>query len=250
MRTNMSTDKVVVITGASGGIGAALAELLCGRGMRVALVARREHALLEVTRRCGENALAILGDVTDRATVADVVDEVIEHFGKIDVWVNNVGRGISKHAVDLTDNEIDEMIRINVKSALYGMQEVLPHFKEQGAGHIINVSSMLGRVPMAPGRSAYSASKHFLNAITANFRDDVHATHPNIQVSLVSPGLVATEFARNALNGQEPMTPLANVQTAEAVAEVIANVIETRQADVYTFPGAQQMVVKYFQSDR
>ena len=246
----MSSAKVVLITGASGGIGAALGELLSAREMHVALVARRETELRDVAQRCGPHALPIIGDVTNRDTVADVVDEVIEHFGHIDVWVNNVGRGIARLAVDVTDHDIDEMIRVNVKSALYGMQEVLPHFRERGEGHIINVSSLLGRIPLAPVRSAYTASKHFLNAITANFRDDVRATHPNIQVSLVSPGVVATDFARNAVNGGEPMQGLMNAQSAEAVAEVIAGVIESRKADVYTFPGAQQMVVQYYQGER
>lgn len=242
----MSTSKNVVITGASGGIGAALAERLCKAGMRVAIVARRERALREVAARCGENALPIVADVTNRETVADVVDEVIEHFGHIDVWVNNVGRGISKLATDVTDDDIDEMMRINVKTALYGMQQVLPYFKERGVGHIINVSSMLGRIPLVPFRSAYSASKHFLNALTANFRDAVQMTHPNIQVSLVSPGVVATEFGINAVGGGPDSRTLPNAQDVESVAEVIAGVIESRKADVYTFPGAQESVVRYY----
>lgn len=250
MPIKVSTSKNVVITGASGGIGAALAEQLCKAGMRVAIVARREAELRGVAARCGENALPIVADVTVRETVADVVDEVIEHFGHIDVWVNNVGRGISKLATDVTDDDIDEMMRINVKTALYGMQQVLPHFRERGVGHIINVSSMLGRVPMAPIRSAYSASKHFLNAFTANFRDAVQATHPNIQVSLVSPGVVATEFGLNAVGGGPDSRTLPNAQDVDEVAAAIAGVIESRRADVYTFPGAQENVVRYYSTER
>ena len=78
-----------------------------------------------------------------------------------------------------------------MKSALYGMQAVLPHFKQRGRGHVINVSSMLGRMPLALFRSAYSGAKHFLNALTANLRDELRATHPDIQVSLVSPASCA-----------------------------------------------------------
>lgn len=246
----MSTSRNVVITGASGGIGAALAQLLCERGMRVAIVARREPELRAVAARCGANALPIVADVTTRETVSDVVDEVVEHFGHIDVWVNNVGRGINRIATEVTDDDIDEMMTINVKTALYGMQEVLPHFRERGTGHIINVSSMLGRIPMAPFRSAYSASKHFLNALTANFRDAVHATHPNIQVSLVSPGIVATEFGLNAVGGGPDSRTLPNAQDVESVAQVIAEVIETRQSDVYTFPGAKEQVLRYYSAER
>ena len=249
-RLNVRTAKTVVITGASGGIGAALAQHLSADGMRVAIVARREHELLQVAARCNGMALPIIADVTNREAVADVVDAVVENFGHIDVWVNNVGRGISRFAVDTTDADIDEMMLINVKTALYGMQEVLPHFMERGEGHIINVSSMLGRVPLTRTRAAYTASKHFLNALTANFRDDVHETHPNIQVSLVSPGIVATDFAMNAVNGADASPSVGHSQQPEAVAAVIASVIESRKADVYTFPGAQEMVVKYYSAER
>lgn len=242
----MSKSKNVVVTGASGGIGAALAEHLAAGGNRVAIVARRQDQLLEVAQRCGGRALPIVADVTSRETVADVVDEVIENFGHIDVWVNNVGRGITKLATDVTDDDIDEMMRINVKTAMYGMQEVLPHFRERGEGHIINVSSMLGRVPSVPMRSAYSASKHFLNSLTANFRDAVRKTHPGIQVSLVSPGIVATEFGVNALGGGPDSRTLPTAQDVREVAEVIARVIETRAEDVYTVEGAGDRVRDYF----
>lgn len=242
----MSKSKNVVVTGASGGIGAELAELLCAQGNRVAIVARRPDQLLDVARQCGSLALPIVADVTSRETVADVVDEVVENFGHIDVWVNNVGRGITKLATDVTDDDIDEMMRINVKTAIYGMQEVLPHFRERGEGHIINVSSMLGRVPSVPMRSVYSASKHFLNSFTANFRDSVRKTHPGIHVSLVSPGIVATEFGVNALGGGPDSRTLPTAQDVREVAEVIARVIETRAEDVYTFDGAAERVREYF----
>ncbi|MDQ6612088.1 MAG: SDR family oxidoreductase [Gemmatimonadota bacterium] len=244
------SNKVVVITGASGGIGAALAEQLAQQGHHVALLARREPELRAVALRCGENALPILVDVTHREAVNDALDQAVEHFGHVDVWVNNAGRGITRSAIELTDHDIDEMMLINVKSALYGMQAAFAHFRERGEGHIINVSSMLGRIPLAPYRSAYGASKHFLNALTANFRDDVRAAFPGIQVSLVSPGVVATDFGLNSVHGGSDNRLLPNAQSAEAVAEVIAGVIQSRKADVYTFPGAQQAVVNYYSADR
>lgn len=212
----------------------------------MAIVARRASELASVADRCEGRALPIVADVTSRDAVADVVDQVVEHFGHMDVWVNNVGRGINRLAVDVTDDDIDEMITLNVKTALYGMQEVLPHFKERGEGHIINVSSMLGRMPTVPMRSAYSASKHFLNALTANFRDTVRATHPGIQVSLVSPGVVATEFGLNAVHGGPDSRTFPHAQSAEDVAEVIAGVIQSRDADVYTVPGGREAVVQYY----
>ena len=239
-------DKIIVITGASGGIGAALAELLASRGASLVLVARRGEALQAVAQRCGDRALAIVADVTHRDDVRHVVEQALGRFGHIDVWVNNVGQGISTVPSRLTDDDIDEVMRVNVKTALYGMQEVLPHFKSRNAGHVINISSMLGRIPFAVMRSAYSASKHFLNALTANFRSEVQETHPGIQFSIVSPGVVRTDFGKNALHGGPDSWQLPDSQSAEEVAEVIAGVIESRRPDVYTRRGAHDRVVKFY----
>ena len=239
------SDRVVVITGASSGIGAALAERLARDRVSLVLVARREDALKAVRKRCGDTAVAVVADVTRRDEVERVVDEALAAFGHIDVWVNNVGRGITRPPSELTDADIDDMVLANVKTALYGMQAVLPHFKERGRGHVINVSSMLGRMPLALFRSAYSGAKHFLNALTANMRDELRSTHPDIQVSLVSPGIVRTEFGVNAVHGGPDSRTLPNSQSAEDVAEVIAGVIASRAADVYTRPGARQAVLDY-----
>jgi NADP-dependent 3-hydroxy acid dehydrogenase YdfG len=133
-----------------------------------------------------------------------------------------------------------------VKSVLYGTQEVLPHFKARNEGHVINISSMLGRIPFAVMRSAYSGAKHYVNALTANFRAEVQQTHPGIQFSLVSPGVVATDFGLNALHGGPDSRSLPDTQTAEQVAEVIAGVILSRRADVYTRPGSRERIIGYF----
>jgi short-subunit dehydrogenase len=240
------SDRVVVITGASAGIGAALAERLAARGDRVVLVARREKELRGVAARCAGRALPIVADVTSRDEVRRVVREAIAQLGHVDVWVNNAGRGITRPVSQLTDDDVDEMVRVNVKSALYGMQEILPHFIQRGTGQIVNVSSMLGRVPMASFRSAYNGAKHFLNAITANLRDELRAQYPGIVVSLVSPGVVATEFGVNAAYGGPDSRTLPMSQPVEEVAEVIERVIDTRAEDVYTRRGMRQMAVDYF----
>lgn len=239
-------DNVVVITGASGGIGAALALALAPRGESLVLVARREDALRTVTAHCGPRAYAIRADVTSRDEVRRVVREALEQFGRIDVWVNNVGQGISRVPSELTDEDVDEMMRVNVKSALYGMQEVLPHFKERGTGQVINISSMLGRVPYAVTRSAYTATKHFLNALTAGFRTEVQQTHPGIQLSLISPGVVRTDFGLHARHGGPDSRQIPDSQSVEEVAAVIVGVIDSRRPDVYTRPGAQARVVAYY----
>jgi NADP-dependent 3-hydroxy acid dehydrogenase YdfG len=240
------SDRVVVVTGASGGIGAATARLLAGRGMSVVLVARREDALEAIAAQCGERALAVMADAANRAEVHRVVGAALARFGRIDVWINNVGQGITRPPSELTDDDIDEVMRLNVKSALYGMQEVLPHFKTRGSGHVINVSSLLGRVPYVTVRSAYCGAKHFLNALTATFRAEVQRTHPGIQFSLVSPGVVRTEFGLNARHGGPDSRQMPDSQSAEEVAEVIGAVVESRQPDVYTRKGARDRIAGYY----
>ena len=239
---------VIVITGASSGIGAASAELLAGRGHRVELVARRAAELHNVATRCGAHARANVADVSRREDVRRVVADVITHYGHIDVWINNAGRGITKPVSQLTDQDVSDMMQVNVMSALYGMQETLPHFKERGAGHVINVSSMLARIPHAPLRAAYSAAKHALNSLTANFRTEVQKTHPNIFVSLVSPGVVHTDFGNNALHGGPDSRSFPDAQTAVEIAEVIAGVIESKRADTYTRAEGAEMVRQYYEA--
>ena len=241
--------KNIVITGASGGIGAALALRATADGHRVALAARRESELKEVAKRAGANALAVPADVTRRADVERLRDAAIAKFGSVDVWINNAGRGITRTVIDLTDAEFDEMMAVNVKSALYGMQAIVPHFIERGSGHLINVSSMLSRVPAATYRSAYNAAKAALNALTANMRVDLSAQHPGIQVSLVIPGLVTTEFARHAVGGSPALPPAIarEAQTPEQVADKIAELIENPVAEIYTNPEHHDRALRYFQ---
>ena len=215
-------ERVIVITGASSGIGAALAELAGKNNARPVLVARRERELEEARSRSGPHATAQVADVTVRSDVVRVVEQTLSKHGRLDVWVNNAGRGITRTVSALTDEDLDDMFRVNVKSVVYGMQAVLPHFRERGRGHIINVSSMLGRVPFAPVRSAYSASKHALNSLTANLRMELRASHPGIHVSSVHPGVVATDFGKNALHGGIDSRQFPNAQSAEEVAQVIS----------------------------
>jgi short-subunit dehydrogenase len=240
------SERTVVITGASGGIGAALAEEATRRGASALLVSRRREALDGVAANCHGRAHSFVADVTKREEVRHAVAAAIGQLGHIDVWVNNAGQGITRNPSELTESDVDDMIRSNVKSALYGMQEVLPHFRERNAGQIINVSSMLGRVPWATFRSAYSGSKHFLNALTANFRTEIQQTHPGIQVSLVSPGVVRTEFGANALHGGPDSRELPYSQSAEEVAIVIADLMDSRRPDVYTREGSRERIAAYF----
>ena len=245
-------NKTTIITGASGGIGAEIARRLGADGHQLVLAARRQPELELVARdaeRAGSpRAIVVQTDVTKRDDFNALNDAAISAFGGYDVWINNAGRGITRSVLELTDADVDDMFAVNVKSAVYGMQTAAGHFMARGAGHIINVSSFLGRVPLALHRSAYNAAKAALNALTANMRVELHARSPHIHVTLVMPGMVSTEFARNAL-GAPPDAAIysgPHVQTVQQVADIIADVIEHPVAEVYTNPSSAEMARKYF----
>ncbi len=241
-------EKVIVITGASSGIGAELARQLAARGDKVVLAARRQAALNAVADSCGANARAVVTDVTRREQVEHLRDEALKAFGRVDVWVNNAGQGIGRPVLELTDADFDAMMAVNAKAPLYGMQAIVPYFKERGEGHVINISSTLGRVPFASYRSAYSAAKAALNSLTTNLRWDLRAEYPHIQVSLVMPPMVTTDFARNALHGTPPSPGRRSGfgQAPEQVASAIVELIDHPQSEIYTSSEQQEMVSRFY----
>jgi short-subunit dehydrogenase len=243
-------DRVVVITGASSGIGAALAAEVASRGGKTVLAARRERELEAVRARCGAESLAVVADVTRRGDVQRVLDEAVRRFGRVDAWVNNAGRGITRPPSQLTDEDVDEMMRVNVMSVVYGMQVALEHFRPRGTGHIVNISSLLGRIPfIAPQRSAYSAAKHAVDALTTSLRAELRQSHPGIRVTLVLPGVVATEFGANAKHGGADSRAFPGAQPVDEVARVIADALDSPRAEVYTRPQYQKMVAGYYAAE-
>ncbi|HET9984361.1 MAG TPA: SDR family oxidoreductase [Longimicrobiales bacterium] len=260
----MAEERVAVITGASGGIGEALARELGGRGFRLALAARRPDELRRVAREAEERgapgALDVQTDVTQREDVERLRDATLDRFGRIDVWVNNAGRGISRSVLDLTDDDVDQIVAVNVRSVLYGIQAIAPYFIERGTGHIINVSSFLGRVPLVPMRSMYNAAKAAVNALTANLRMELRTRAPGVHVSLVMPGVVTTDFPRNVIGAAPgagerpggppgaPATPTApRTQTPEEVASRMADLIEHPRAELFTNPAQPDIARRYYQ---
>ena len=245
-------NKTTVITGASGGIGAEFARRLGAEGHGLVLGARRLPQLEQVAddaRRAGApRVLAVKTDVTDRADIDALNARAIAEFGGYDVWINNAGQGITRSVLDLTGDDVDQMMDVNVKSALYGMQAAARHFIERGNGHIVNVSSFLGRVPLALHRSAYNAAKAALNSLTANMRVELHARSSDIHVTLFMPGMVATEFARNTIHAP-PDTPAYSgpyVQTVQQIAEILVQVLEHPVGEVFTNPSSAEMSRKYY----
>lgn len=242
-------DKVIVITGASSGIGAAVAEVAVARGAKVVLAARREKELGELAHRLGPSAHAVVTDVTVRADNERLRDRALATFGHVDVWINNAGRGITRPVSQLSDADVDDMMTVNLKSVLYGIQAVLPHFKERRAGQILTVSSGLSRLPLASFRSAYSASKAAVNLLMGSLRMELRAEHPGLHVTTVLPGIVATEFGSNALHGGMDSRQAPGAQPVAEVATVIADAIERPRAEVYTRAQMHDLVARYFSAE-
>ena len=186
--------KVVVITGASSGLGEATARMLSAQGAVVVLGARRVdriEALAKELSDAGGKALALQTDVTRAADVQRLVDAAVEKFGRIDVLVNNAGLMPSSPLERLKIADWDRMIDVNIKGVLYGIAAALPHMKAQKGGHIVNVSSVAGHRVRA-GTAVYSATKHAVRVLTEGLRQEVKPY--DIRTTIVSPGAVATEL--------------------------------------------------------
>lgn len=199
--------KVVVITGASSGLGEAAARRLSAEGATVVLGARRSDRLQSLTKEFeskGAKSLAVTVDVANRAQVQKLVDSAVETFGRIDVLINNAGVMPLSPLENLQVDEWDRMIDVNIKGVLYGIAAALPHMKRQMAGHIINVASVAGH-KVGPTFAVYSATKHAVRTLSEGLRMEVKPY--NIRTTIISPGAVTTEL----LNGiSDPDTAAAN----------------------------------------
>ena len=186
--------KVVVITGASSGLGEATARMLSAQGATVVLGARRVErieALAKELEAAGGKALALATDVTRAAEVQRLVDTAVEKFGRIDVLVNNAGLMPSSPLERRKIEDWDRMIDVNIKGVLYGIAAALPHMQARKSGHIVNVSSVAGHKVRA-GTAVYSATKHAVRVLTEGLRMEVKPY--GLRTTLLSPGAVATEL--------------------------------------------------------
>src|SRR5437899_5645912 len=192
--TNKIKGKIVVITGASSGLGEAAARLLSAQGASVALGARRSDrlkSLADELNRSGGNAVAVVTDVTHRNQLKKLVDTAVQKFGRIDVMINNAGIMPRAPLERLTIDDWNRTIDVNIKGVLYGIAAALPHMKAQKSGHIINVSSVAGH-KVTPAGAVYAATKHAVRALSEGLRQEVKAY--NIRTTVISPGAVATEL--------------------------------------------------------
>ena len=203
MSYNNITGKVVVITGASSGLGEAAARLLSANGAKVVLGARRIERLqtiVEELNKNGGNALAVATDVKELSQVKHLVDMAVQTHGRIDVMINNAGVMPSSPLERLKVDEWEQMIDVNIKGVLYGIAAALPYMKEQKSGHIINVSSVAGH-KVRPGNVVYAATKHAVRAISEGLRQEVKPY--NLRTTIISPGAVATELLNTVAEPDE-----------------------------------------------
>ena len=186
--------KVVVITGASSGLGEATARHLSALGAILVLGARRADrlgTLVSELEQLGGKALAVTTDVTDKSQVDALIKTAVDKFGRVDVLLNNAGLMQQSMLDSQKTDEWDNMIDVNIKGTLYGIAAVLPYMKAQKSGHIINVSSVAGH-KVTPAGSVYCATKHAVRAISEGLRSEVKAW--NLRTTIISPGAVATEL--------------------------------------------------------
>lgn len=195
METSNIKEKVIVITGASSGLGESTAKLLAYRGAKVVLGARRKDRIDAVVKdisAAGRTAMACAVDVTKRVQVEALIEQALRAFGRIDVIVNNAGIMPIAPVSLLKVEEWDQQIDVNIKGVLYGVAAVLPQMLKQKSGHIINIASVFGIKVFAPGGTVYCATKAAVRALTEGLRMELHSE--NIRCTMISPGAVTSEL--------------------------------------------------------
>ncbi len=256
----MLSGKVAVITGASSGIGAALAVLLAHEHASVVIAGRRSGKLDQVSKSAqdqGGTVVPQVCDVSDREQAEQLIAGTIERFGRIDILVNNAGRGHLSSVEDTTDEMIQSLFAVNVFALWYTTRPALRQMKRQGSGHIINVASLAGKIGY-PYNSAYVAAKYACVGFTHALRTELFET--GIQATVVCPAGVNTEWAlateggamlpffsasgpaikRIAAERDLPLPPVQGVLPAKVVAQQILECIHRPVAEVYTHQGSRE----------
>ncbi|MBO3065010.1 MULTISPECIES: SDR family oxidoreductase [Staphylococcus] len=190
---NNVKDKVVVITGASSGIGEETASLLAENGAKLVLGARRIDKLEEIQQKIGNNVSIQKTDVTNADDVNTLIETAYNDFGRVDVLINNAGLMPQSFLDKNKQDEWNQMIDVNIKGVLYGIGAALPYMRKQNSGHIINLASVAGHA-VFPGSAVYSGTKYAVRAITEGLRQEESTVGSNIRTTILSPGAIDTEL--------------------------------------------------------
>jgi short-subunit dehydrogenase len=239
VRSRELTGRVVVVTGASSGIGAATAVAWGRAGWRVVLAARRAARLGTVAgdvTAAGGAARVVPTDVGDEASVRALIDGTVAEWGRLDVLVNNAGVGILATVDQTTPGEFERLVRVNYLGAVHGVLAALPHMRRQGDGHIVNVASVVGK-RASPFRAAYVASKFALVGFSEALRMELRGS--GIDVTCVCPIGTATEFHEVEPNRLGIPGRGGPIQSAEHVARAIVRALRRPRAEVHPYPPAR-----------
>jgi NADP-dependent 3-hydroxy acid dehydrogenase YdfG len=239
--------KVIAVTGASAGIGKAIALKLASLGARVVLAARSEVILQDIVAtilRTGAEAIYVKTDVSSRADLQHLVTKAIEQYGRLDVIINNAGIARLSRVDELEVQGWDEMIDSNIKGVLYGMAAAIPVFQQQNSGHIINIISTSG-LKIVPMQAVYAGTKNAIRTISEAFRQE---SDGRVRITGISPGYVNTEFAAKSVSTaeQKDQVVAATAQMgispdaiADAVVYAISQPIEVEVGDIVIRPAKQ-----------
>src|SRR5215207_7508566 len=238
------SDQVIVLTGASSGIGLVTARLAAKRGARVVLKARNEAALRQVTEQInahGGQAIHVAGDVGQFEAVQKIADEAIRHFGGFDTWVNNAGVSIYGSILDQSLADQRRLFETNYWGVVHGSMAACAHLKQRG-GVLINVGSVLSDVAI-PVQGTYCATKHAVKGYTDALRLELEEEGAPVSVTLIKPSTIDTPYVHHAKNLMpvEPMNP-PPVYAPEIVAEAILHCAEYPERDVFVGGGGKMLV--------
>jgi len=226
-------NRVAIVTGASSGIGLAAARLLAKRGARVALVSRSKEKLKKLSAELA-NSIAVPADMTKIPEIRSMVEQTAEHFGGVDILINNAGQGYDAPVEETNIDVFHYIFDLEVIGPLVAMQQVIPHMRRQGEGAIINISSGTALMYL-PNMSAYSATKRALANISLTAREELRKD--NITVSVVYPYITLTEFEKNTIRASDDQMEQAEnapfpPDSAEYVAQKILEGIEGGEAEI------------------
>jgi len=228
--------KVAIVTGASSGIGLATAKLLAGKGVKVALVSRSQEKLEKISREL-PGSLAVPADMTKNLQISRMITTTRDHFGRIDILINNAGQGYDATVEKMKIGTLRYIYDLNIVGPLFAMQQVIPIMKNQGGGTILNISSGTALMHL-PDMSAYSSSKRALAGISLAARQELK--DDAIVVSVVYPYITITNFEKNTIrespgddSGQQDVTGPFPPDSADYVAHKILEGITTGEAEIF-----------------